>query len=162
MKILLMGVAVIIIAVFCLVTNTKMELLKRNYNYLEVVATEASCSGAMFLVSSEFSQGRLVFNQTECNKAVDYQIKSMLHLDDSYNTNLYWIDQIQYEVLYFDDSNTVFPVQYSDPEVNIVKTIGDPTVIVKINAGDSPDIISGLIPGLSNCIRVGAHEFETR
>lgn len=133
--------------------------LRKNL-YLEFVAQEAAAAAAQYYDYMEYSQGRKVFNQIEGIKAVEYIIKSDLNLDVSFtpSVNSYWSDPITYQIFFYDDSNTVFPIIYTDSETNYVLTIGDPTIIVKINAGKGR---YRLITTQPRAIRTAAHEWKS-
>lgn len=136
-----------------------------NYYFKELkyICEEASASGSLFLNNSEYSNGRIVFNQTECDKAIRAQIINLLRLDDSMipKSNSYWTDTIKYKVYYFDDSNTSYPYLFKDDDTFFTQVITDPTVIVTINAGKARYRIP-LFKNTENFIRSAAHELKER
>lgn len=163
MKPFIVGFATVLLSVFILVFN--QDYRQNNYycKELKYVAEEASASASLFTNSTDYSNGCIVFNQIEGNKAVKAQIINLLRLDNSLNplSNSYWTDTISYKVYYFDDSNTSYPFLFKDTDTLFTQVVTDPTVVVTINAGKGRYRIP-LFKNTGNFIRSAAHELKRR
>jgi len=74
-------------------------------------------------------------------------------------TNSYFTQQIQYDIRFFDDSNTNFPYLYEDLINRFTLTISNPTVVIIVNAGKSR---YKLIDNPPDVISIAAHEWKGR
>lgn len=153
MKPLIVGLAVIILYSMFIVYQQDNNMYIRQLENLKYVADEAAASGALFFDEVEYSEGRKVYKKSESNKAIEFMIKDLLKLDNSFKplSNSYWSDTIEYDVYYFDDSKTMtqyknnnlvkiepfssYGFMFEDPKAVYIKYIDEPTVIVTINAG---------------------------
>lgn len=161
MKTVIVGIGTLILSIFVCLCVQDVKTYQRYNQDLRFVCEELSATGTLYNDKNEFSEGRMVFNQVEANKAIKEQLKSMLRTDDSLSPlhNSYWTEQIQLYTYFVDDSNTAFPYLFTDPITGYTKTLTSPAVIVTINAGvgkfSFPAILS---PGPS--IRSASHEWE--
>lgn len=164
MKPFLMGVATLIFSLtFYLFIHDYNENKLAN-NELRIVCEEASVAGSLFIDLEEYSEGRIVFNQGQGDKAIRDIIIKSLKLDESLSpkVNSYWRDPIKYEVYYFDDSNTNFPYySFKDEliEKDIEIIIKEPQVIVTINAGNGRYTLP-FLRNLSDNIRSSSHSWS--
>lgn len=143
-----------IFTVFQIDTDTHRRQLER----LKFVAEECADSAALYYDEEDFSSGRIVYDQAEGNKAIEYMLKSHLKLDDSFvPTAGYWQDKILYDVYYFDVKNTVFPYTFVDSRTGYSKIIFEPTVIVTIEAGRGRMRLPFL--AIDSSIRSSAYEY---
>lgn len=137
--------------------NTHQEQL---YN-LKFVTEEAAAAAAQYIIDAEYANGNYTFNCDEGIIAAEYIISQNLKLDDNFfpKENSYWQEQIKYEIIFFDDSNTTYPALYENNNKTFALTVTQPTVIININAGkpnyifinNSPDVIS-----------ISAHEWKVK
>jgi len=134
----------------------------RQQEQLKYVADESSASASLFYDTTEYSEGRKVFNRTEGIKALEDILKRNLKLDDFFIPlpNTYWREKIEYKVYFYDESNTTFPFVFTDPTTSYVKTLTEPTVIITVDAGKPRYRLSFLNP--VNTVRSSAYEYETR
>jgi hypothetical protein len=126
---------------------------------LRTAAEEASVSATMFIDPQDESEGRIVFNQAEGQKAIKAIIKTMLKTNDSLIPveGSYWQNQISYNAYFYDDSNTTYPYYFTDPDTGYRFTVNRPSVVVTINAGKARYTIKGVIDETQN-LRSAAHE----
>lgn len=178
MKQLIFGVAMVILCSMFLVFQNDDNTFIREYEKLKYVADEISNSGAIFKDLQEYSEGKLTFNYIEGNKAIDYQLKKLLKLDNSFiPLSGYWRDKIHYKVYYFDNSNMMkvyedgnlveqtpftFNYLFKDKDTEYTKLIVDPTVVVTINAGRPRFRLSFLNDLNRQVIRSSAYEWKGR
>ena len=163
MKAFLFGIAAFIFSMFVWLFCHDYNLNHTYYMQLRTAAEEASVAATMFTDPQEENEGRIVFNQDEGHKAIVQMIKTMLKTDDDLNPieNSYWQDRITYTAYFFDDSNTVYPLTFTDPETSFKFEVKKPTVIVTINAGKARYTFDEKAENVSN-IRSAAHEVVGR
>lgn len=163
MKALIVGAASLILALFCYSFNNDFAVNRQANTNLRVVCEEASVAGTLFIEQTQFSNGKIVFNKDESNKAIEAIISSMLKLDGNFNTTgeSYWQDKICHKVYFHDDSNTVYPHLFTDPDTGFIHLVKAPTIIVTINAGKGRYALEFLQNGPDN-IRSAAHTWEGR
>jgi hypothetical protein len=163
MKPLIVGVCTILLYCFVVVTTKNINTHERQNEYLKFVCDETACSAALFYDTTQYGEGRKVFNVLEGKKAIEYQMKYLLLLDNSFNplSDTYWQDKISYKSYFYDDSNTTYPYTFIDSETGYTKVILEPTVIVTINAGKSRYSIPIITSNNSN-IRSGSFEWQER
>lgn len=159
MKAFLFGIAAFIFSLFVWLFCHDYNLNHMYYMQIRTATEEASVAATMFIDPQEESEGRIVFNQVEGNKAIKAIIKSMLKTNDGLNPveGSYWQDQISYNVYFYDDSNTTYPYSFTDPETGFKYKVIRPSVIVTINAGKARYTVKGVIDETQN-IRSAAHE----
>jgi hypothetical protein len=162
MKSLIVGLALSILFVSFTIYQQDHNSYIRALESLKYVADECSASASLYFDKSEYAEGRMVFNQSEGIKAIEYILKKGLKLDDSLNPlpNTYWTEQVDYKVYFYDDSNSTFPFLFVDPDTSFTKTISEPTVIVTINAGKPRYRLSFITA--SDAIRSSSYEYEGR
>lgn len=159
MKAFLFGIAAFIFSMLVWLFCHDYNLNHIYYMQLRTATEEASVAATMFTELQEENEGRIVFNQEEGHKAIAQMIKTMLKTDDDLKPTetSYWQDKIKYTAYFFDDSNTVYPQTFTDPETGYKFEVKKPTVIVTINAGKARYTFSGIIDNIPN-IRSAAHE----
>lgn len=159
MKPFLFTLGMLLLFVVFLTYQTDHNLYVRRLEHLKQVADESSAAAGLFYDEAEFSHGRTVYNRPECEKVITYIIQSNLGLNDDFTPrdDSYWQDQVNYSVTYLDHSNTTFPYSYTDPHSRFVRTIGEPTIIVIINAGKPLYRLTFLEP--KEAIRTSAYEY---
>lgn len=177
MKPLLVGLALIILYSMFIVYQQDNNVFIRQLENLKYVADEAAASGALFFDEAEYSEGRKVYNRTEGNKAIAYMIKNLLRLDNTFTpmADSYWIDTINYDVYYFDDSKIMskysngvlvqeepfeYGFMFEETKANYIKYIDSPTIIVTINAGKPKFRLSFINP--TDVIRSSGYEYLGR
>jgi hypothetical protein len=161
MKIFLLWISLLLVSFIFLQYVDEYNRAERHLLRLKYVAEEAAAAAAQYQDNLQYSNGRKVFNQVEGIKAAEYVIKESLNLDNNFvpQAGSYWRDKITYRIEFFDDSNTAYPMLYSHPSSRFTLAIGDPTVIVTINAGRPRFSIA---PEPSNLFRTAAHEWLQR
>ena len=163
MKPFIVGLAIILLYTTLYVFDVDYRDNRYFLKDLKYVCEEVSISGALFLETEEYKEGRIIFNQSEAIAAIENQMKILLKLDDEFNPlpGSYWTDKITYDVYFLDDSNTIFPTTFVDPDTNYTAAITMPTVVVTINAGDGRSMLSSLNSTTDN-IRSASHTWEGR
>lgn len=163
MKALIIGVCTVLLYCLTTVMVADMNAHKRQNEYLKYVCEQTAHSASTYYVTSEYGEGRKVFNQTEGIKIIEHQMKYLLNLDNGFTPapDTYWQDNVTYKAYFFDDSNTTYPYDFIDDETGFSKTIKEPTVIVTINAGKARYKVS-LIPSTGDNIRSAAYEWQER
>lgn len=173
-----MGIALVILCTIFTVFQQDNDRYIEEYEKLKYTADEVASSGAAYKDLIEYSYGKMVFNYAEGNKAVSYQIKALLKLDDSFNPlNTYWRDKISYKVYYYDHSNIAkiyengslveeksfsFNYLFQDKDTGYTKLIVEPTVIVTINAGKPRFRLTLFDTSNIDAIRSTAYEWKGR
>lgn len=159
MKAVLFGIATFFFSLFVWLFIHDYNLNHIHYMQLRTVAEEASVSATMFIYPEEEKEGRIVFNQVEGHKVIKAMIKTMLKTDDDLNPTAesYWQDKISYTAYFYDDSNTTYPVSFTDPDTGYNFEVKKPSVIVTVNAGKARYTIEGTVDNTAN-IRSAAHE----
>lgn len=162
MKNYIVTCALILLFSMVFVFNFDMNMHRHEINKLKFSCNELSITGSLFIDESGFSNGLIIFNQMESLKAIHHQVKALLKLDDNLIplSNSYWSEQITYNVLFYDDSNTIFPYLYIDPVTLYTKTFSAPTVVVRVNAGIPRYRLNFL--NLEPQIRSSAHVWNSR
>jgi hypothetical protein len=163
MKPFIIGVAALLLSLIFYLFLHDFNMNRQAFEDLKVVCEEASVAGALFIDQEEYSEGRIVFNQAESIKAIEAVIKTMLRLDDNMmpTPESYWQEQVTYRTYFYDDSNTVYPYLFVDPETGYTHLIKSPYVVVTINAGEGRYTLPFLRTGLDN-IRSSGHTWEDR
>lgn len=161
MKPLIVGLALAILYTSFMIYQQDNNQFIRALEDLKYVADECSDSASLFYNTSQFGKGKKTFNQIEGKKAIKDILKKNLNLDDTLTPlpGGYWTETIEYDVYFFDDSNTTFPYLFTDPKTSYSKTLTEPTVIVTVNAGKPRFRLSFLNP--SDAIRSSAYEYES-
>ncbi|MCT4544963.1 MAG: hypothetical protein N4A63_15635 [Vallitalea sp.] len=162
MKPFIFSLAMVILFSIFLVYQTDNNNYMRQLEELKKVADECSASAGLFYDEELYSTGITVYNKEEGQKIIKYIIKESLELQDNLtpSSKSYWRQQVQYEVSFFDNSNTEFPFIYEDNNNNFTKIINEPTIIVKINAGKPYFRLKFL--KLKSTIRTSAYEYVSR
>lgn len=163
MKPFIIGLAAFILSITCYSFLHDYNLNRHGLADLRMVCEEASVAGSLFYYTIQYSNGKIVFNQVESKKAVEAVIAAMLRLDNGLNPTrgCYWQNQISYKIHFFDDSNTVYPYLFVDPDTGYTHLVRTPTVVVTINAGKARYTLPFLKNGADN-IRSAAHAWEGR
>lgn len=175
MKQLLLGVALTIFFLgFMLFTNHSNEYT-REIEKMKLAVDECAASAALYYDETAFTRGEKIYNATEGIEAIEYFIKEYLHTDASLtpNTTAYWEEQVEYYAYFYDDDlkcdvykdgsrinrfDFNYGDLYTDPLLGYIKSIGEPIVIVTINAG-MKDFIFNLTPKAG--IRSSGYEYVT-
>ena len=178
MKIFIVTIAVVILYSFTLVFTEDYRQAQRVSYRLKYVCEELSATGASFYDQEKYGEGYTIFNTDEGIKAIKDQITKLLSVDSDLApvSNSYWSKNIEYKVYFYDDSG-IFKVFYNgnlereepfsygsehkDDWTSYNEVIGDPTVVVTINAGPGRFRIKILDPIL-DMIRSSSHEWEER
>ncbi|PYG84327.1 hypothetical protein LY28_03641 [Ruminiclostridium sufflavum DSM 19573] len=163
MKAFLFGIAAFIFSMLVWLFCHDYNLNHIYYMQLRTAAEEASIAAAVFTDPLEEKEGRIVFNSEEGHKAIRAMLETMLKTDSDLNPleGSYWQDKIKYTAYFFDDSNTVYPKAFTDPETGYKFEVKKPAVIVTINTGKARYTL-GEIFGSQPNIRSAAHEIEGR
>lgn len=141
-------------SIFQIDTDTHRRQLER----LKFIAEECADSAALFYDQAAFSNGKIIYNQGEGNKAIVYMLKSHLKLDDTFTpTSGYWRDKIQFDVYYFDETTVTFPHEFEDARTGYKRIIFEPTVIITIEAGRGRMRLPFL--NIDSSIRSSAYEY---
>ncbi|MGD9677610.1 MAG: hypothetical protein AB7V16_04460 [Vulcanibacillus sp.] len=161
MKAFIIGIALFFVFMIFTIYQYDYNFHQEQVYNLKFVAEEVAAGAAQYILIEDFTEGKLIFNQSESIKAVEYILQKNLKLNSNLfpESNSYWQEQINYEIKFFDDSNTAYPYLYEDVNKFITLTITDPTVVITINAGkpryrllDNPPIV----------ISTAAHEWKGR
>ena len=161
MKQFIIAAAILLFGVFVQIYNEDNNTYNRYNQVLKFVAEEAAAAAAQYYSKEDYGEGMIVFDQTEGVKAAEYVIKKNLYLDDSFMPipNNYFKEKVNYTIEFFDHSSSSFPFLYTHDVIFFTEAIGDPTVVVTIDAGlarhrtlDTTDI-----PVL---IRAASHEWK--
>lgn len=163
MKVFLIWMCLLVVDFMFLDFQDQYNRAERQSIRLKYIAEEAAAAAAQFYDYQEYALGRKVFNQAEGIRAAEAVIKNNLFLDNDFMPaeNSYWTEQITYTIEFFDDSNTTYPYLYEHASSYFTLAIGDPTVIVTINAGKPrfPVYITSNPPDI---FRTAAHEWKQR
>lgn len=159
MKSYIVGIALFIVFMIFTFYQYDYNMYQEQVYNLKFVAEEAAAAAAQYVYVSKYAEGDLVFNYEEGILAAEYIISKNLKLDDNFfpKVNTYWQEQIKYNIYFFDDSNSTYPVLYEDIGTNFILTITEPTVVIKINAGKPR---YKLINSLPDTITTSAHEWK--
>ncbi|MCT4687481.1 hypothetical protein [Vallitalea sp.] len=162
MKPFIFTLAMLILFSIFLTYQTDNNTYNRQLEKLKQVADECSAAAGLFYDEDSYSAGLTIYNQEEGKKAIEYIIKKNLGLIDEHSPSdkSYWKDAIKYKVIFFDNSNTVFPYSYTDDLNRFTKLISEPTIIVEINAGKPSFRLKFL--QLKNAVRSSAYEYLDR
>lgn len=162
MKPFLFTLAMLILFSIFLTYQVDNNTYIRQLENLKQVADESSSSAGLFYDEKLYSKGITIYNQAEGKKIIKHIIETNLYLDSNMapSPRSYWKQQIQYKVIFLDNSNTVFPYMYNDGRNKFTKLITKPTVIVEINASKPPFRLSFLKP--KEAIRLSAYEYLDR
>ena len=163
MKPFIFGLATFLLSITCYSFIHDFNLNKHGMAELRMVCEEASAAGTLFTDKNQYSNGKIVFNQTESKNAIEAVIAAMLRLDGDLKPTResYWQNQIRFKTYFFDDSNTTYPFLFVDPDTGYTHLVKTPTVIVTINAGKARYTLQFLKNGPDN-IRSAAHSWEGR
>ncbi|WP_291633734.1 hypothetical protein [Clostridium sp.] len=161
MKQFIVGWAIVLLSLNWLSYKQDNYMHQEQMLRLKRVCQEAAVAGAQYFDKSQYRYGKYVFNQSEGTKAVEEIIKYNLKLDNNFVplANTYWQDKITYTITFLDDSNTVYPLLYTDPSGMLTHAITSPTVVIAINAGKTR---YRLITNPPTAFRVSAHAWKTR
>lgn len=137
MKVYIYSLPLIVISFFFLIFQDEYNRLQRHLMVANYHAEEVAAAAAQYIDWTDYAEGRIVFNQFEGQRAAEYLLKKRMLLDDLLmpQTKSYWIDRIQYEIEFFDESNTVFPYLYQNPTTNYTRVLESPSVVVTIYLG---------------------------
>ena len=178
MKIFIVTIAVVILYSFILVFGQDYRQAQRVSYRLKYVCEELSATGASFYDQEKFSEGYTVFNAGEGSKAIKDQLTHLLLVDSDLTpvANSYWSKNIEYKVYFYDDSGICkvytngspdreesfsYGSEHKDDWTSYNEVIGDPTVVVTINAGPSRFRIKILDP-IPYMIRSSCHVWKER
>lgn len=126
---------VILFNIFC-VYQFDTDIYRRQLEWLKVVAEECADSAALYYDLEAYSHGKIVYNEEEGIKAIEYILKDLLKLDDNFIPySGYWQDKIEYDVYFIDEENYSFPYEFRDNRTGYTMYLFEPTVIVTIDAG---------------------------
>lgn len=162
MKPFLFTLAMLMVFAIFLTYQTDNNTYTRQLEKLKYVADECSAAAGLLYDEEAFSRGITVYNQEEGKKIIKCLIKENLELKDEHtpSKSSYWKDDINYEIIFFDNSNTSFPYSYTDSQKRFTKLISEPTVIVEINAG-KPSFRLEFLES-KDAIRSSAYEYLER
>lgn len=148
---------VLLFNIFCVYqmdTDTHRQQLER----LKFVAEECADSAALYYDLEAYAQGKIIYNEKEGNKAIEYMLKKHLNLNDSFvPVSGYWQDKIEYDVYFIDERNYTFPYEFIDARTGYKMYIFEPTVIVTIEAGRGRMRLPFL--SINSSIRSSAYEY---
>jgi len=178
MKIFIVTVAVVILYTFTLVFKEDYRQAQRVSYRLKYVCEELSATGASFYDQEKYGEGYTVFNTDEGIKAIKDQITHLLSVDSGLTpaSNSYWSKNMEYKVYFYDDSGICkvytngilereepfsYDSEHKDDWTSYNEVIGDPTVVVTINAGPSRFRIKILDP-IPDMIRSSCHVWKER
>ena len=178
MKIFIITVAVVIVYSFTMVFTQDYRQAQRNSYRLKYVCEELSATGASFYDLEDYSKGYTVFNTEEGIGAIKDQLTNLLSVDGSLTpvNNSYWMEQMQYKVYFYDDSEIckvyangsfereeafLYGETHKDDWTPYNTVISDPTVVVSINAGPARFRLK-FLESLPDIIRSSSHEWEGR
>lgn len=136
MKPLIICVAMTILLLFFSIYQQDLNTLIRQQNSLKYIADECANSASLYYDIDNYSEGLKVFDQANGIIAIEYLLKRNLHLSEGFiaSENSYWKNTIEYEVYFFDYSNSRFPIMFRSRETGYEKLLIEPTVIVEIKA----------------------------
>ncbi|MFE5324644.1 hypothetical protein ACFQ88_38990 [Paenibacillus sp. NPDC056579] len=160
MKVFILSIVLVLLATIMMVNSQDHNTAQRYLYDLKFVAEEAAAAAAQYYVKNQYAQGRYQFDQDKGIVAAEYVIKKNLKLDDQFVplSNSYWQEKITYSIEFFDDLNTTYPYLYQHTSGDFTLAIGDPTVVVTINAGKARYRVL-TAPSL---YRTAAHTFKER
>jgi len=178
MKIFIVTIAVVILYTFTLVFTEDYRQAQRNNYRLKYVCEELSSTGASFYDQEKYGEGYTVFNTDEGIKTIKDQMTKLLSVDSDLTpaSNSYWSKNMEYMVYFYDDSGICkvytngdlereesfsYGSEHKDDWTSYNEVIGDPTVVVTINAGPGRFRIKILDP-IPDMIRSSSHEWEER
>jgi len=178
MKVFIVTVAVVILYSFTLTFTEDYRQAQRVSYRLKYVCEELSATGASFYNQEKFGEGYTVFNTDEGIKAIKDQITNLLSVDSDLTpvANSYWSKNMEYKVYFYDDSGIckvytngdlereesfTYGSEHKDDWTSYNEVIGDPTVVVTINAGPSRFRLKILDP-IPDTIRSSSHEWEAK
>lgn len=161
MKVFLIGMAMALVSMLFIVFQEEYNRFNRYLHKEKFTTEEVAAAASQYRYLSDYSEGRIVFNQPEAIKAAEYVLKKNLKLNEDFTPldNSYWKDTISYTIEFFDDSNTTFPFLYEHDTNYFTLTLTDPTVIVTINLG-SPDFST--FTNSHSFFRTAAHTWQER
>ncbi len=161
MKAYIIGLALCFVFMIFTTYQSEYNLHQEQAFNLKFVAEEAAAGAAQYILLDQYTNGYLVFNKIESIKAIEYILHKNLKLSLELfpGTNSYFTQQIQYDIRFFDDSNTNFPYLYEDLINRFTLTISNPTVVIIVNAGKSR---YKLIDNPPDVISIAAHEWKGR
>lgn len=149
--------------VLCTMFMVFQDEHNRAIRYLEkgkFDAEEVAAAAAQYVVPAEYAKGNIVFNRSEAIRAAEFILKSRLRLDTNFvPIQTYWTDRIDYDIEFFDESNTAFPYLYEHDTSYFSLLLTGPTVIVTIHFGKAR--YSLYDPG-GALFRTAAHEWKER
>jgi len=162
MKSFIVSIALILLFNIYTVFQIDSDTYRRQLERLKFVAEECADSAALYYDLEAYSQGKIIYNQDEGIKAIEYMLKTHLKLDDSLKpVSGYWQDQIQYDVYFIDEKNYTFPYEFPyefiDARTGYKMYIFEPTVIVTIEAGRGRMRLPFL--SINSSIRSSAYEY---
>ena len=176
MKIFIITVAVVIVYSFTMVFTQDYRQAQRNSYRLKYVCEELSATGASFYDLEDYSKGYTIFNVEEGIRAIKDQLTNLLSVDSSLTPedNSYWMEQMQYKVYFYDDSEIckvydngsfereetfTYGDSHKDDWTTYNTVISDPTVVITINAGPARFRLK-FLESLPDIIRSSSHEWE--
>lgn len=161
MKSYIIGVALFFVFMIFTTYQYDYNMHQEQVYSLKFVAEEVVAGAAQYFLIDQYINGYLVFNKEQGILAVEYILQKNLKLNSDLfpGTNSYWVQQIQYDIKFFDDSNTNFPYLYEDIINSFTLTITNPTVVLTINAGKPR---YKLIDNPPDVICIAAHEWKER
>ncbi|MEK3911125.1 hypothetical protein [Paenibacillus sp. FSL H7-0331] len=161
MKIFILWMSLFLLNIIFLNIQNEYNRAERHFIQLKYIAEEAAAAATQYYQSIPYSNGTMVFDQTEGIKAAEYVIRQDLNLDNNYipMPGSYWVDKVTYNIQFFDDSNTTYPILYNHSSGFFSKAIGDPTVVVTINVGKPR---YSIVAPTNNYFRTAAHEWKER
>ncbi|WP_240416482.1 hypothetical protein [Paenibacillus periandrae] len=160
MKIFILWMSLFLLNMTFLNIQDEYNRAERQYIKLKYIAEEAAAAATQYHDSIAYSNGSMVFNQSEGIKAAEYVIRKGLNLDNNFipMPGSYWIDKVTYNIQFFDDSNSSYPILYNHSSGYFSMAIGDPSVVITIMVG-KPRYSIVTPPRL---FRTAAHEWKER
>lgn len=136
MKVFIFTIGMVILYVLFLTYQTDNNTFTRQLEHLKYVADECAASASLYYEKEQRSNGYTIYLKDEGIKAIEYILESSLLLDSSLDPLIdsYWLDRVEYDVYFYDNSNTKLPYLYIDTRTNYQKLITEPTVIVTIES----------------------------
>lgn len=159
MKPLILSVAITIIFTMFIVYQQDHDMLIYHQEELKNIADDCANSASLFYDIDNYSNGLKVFNSKEGKKVIEYMLISNLSLTQNLNPtqDSYWREQIDYNVDFYDDENTVFPYLYKSQWTGYERLLKEPTVIVEIDGGKGRYRLGFINP--RTVVRSSAYEY---
>jgi hypothetical protein len=160
MKIFVFACVMIVLSTFLMIFQFEYNNHARHMEKLKYVAEEAAAAATQYYDLPQYSEGKIIFNQSEGTKAADYVIKRNLKLSSSLQPTVstYWKGPISYKIEFFDDSTGYPATFYTSDDTGESFILNEPSAVVTISAGEAryTKFFS------NNNIRLASHTWQGR